>query len=142
MEDEALTRGAAMAFYTVTSLAPILLIVIAIAGLFFGRDAAQNTLSGQFQSLMGQQSAGMLQSIIQNANQKSSGILATIVGVVTLLITASGVFGEMQSALNTIWKAKPDGHDCFTADPGRKSRQPIGLVAGARISGSAISLRY
>ena len=109
VEDEALTRGAAMSFYAITSLAPILLIVIAIAGLFFGRDAAQNALTGQFQSLMGQQGAEMLQSIIQNAGQKSSGVLATIVGVVTLLITASGVFGEMQSALNTIWKARPEG---------------------------------
>jgi membrane protein len=109
IEDEALSRGAAMAFYAVTALAPVLLIVIAIAGLVFGQDAAQNALTGQFQSLMGRQSAEMLQSIIQNAGQKSSGILATIVGVVTLLITASGVFGEMQSALNTIWKAKPEG---------------------------------
>ena len=109
MEDEALTRGAAMAFYAVTSLAPILLIVIAIAGLVFGRDAAQHALTDQFQSLMGKQSAEMLQSIIENAGKKSSGVLATIVGVVTLLIAASGVFGEMQSSLNTIWKAKPTG---------------------------------
>ena len=109
MEDEALTRGAAMAFYAVTSLAPILLIVIAIAGLFFGQDAARNALTDQFQSLMGKQSAEMLQSIIENAGKKSSGILATIVGVVTLVIAASGVFGEMQSSLNTIWKTKPTG---------------------------------
>jgi membrane protein len=109
IEDEALTRGAAMAFYAVTSLGPILLIVVAIAGLFFGQDAARNALTDEFQSLMGQQSAEMLQTVIKNAGQKSSGIIATIVGVVTLLITASGVFGEMQSALNTIWKAKPKG---------------------------------
>jgi membrane protein len=92
IEDEALTRGAAMAFYTVTSLAPILLIVIAIAGLFFGRDAAQNALSGQLQSLMGQQSAEMLQSIIQNASQISSSILATIVA------TGCGFFRRSDSA--------------------------------------------
>lgn len=109
MEDEALTRGAAMAFYTVTSLAPILLIVIAIAGLFFGEDAAQHALTGEFQSLIGKQSAEILQSIIENAGKKSSGILATAVGVVTLLIAASGVFGEMQRSLNTIWKTKPTG---------------------------------
>src|ERR1700709_717430 len=109
MEDGALSSGASMAFYAVTSLAPILLIVVAIAGLVFGEDAARNALSGQFQSLMGQQSAELLQGAIQNAGTKSSGILATIIGVVTLIVTASGVFGEMQSALNVIWKASPQG---------------------------------
>ena len=109
MADEALGRGAAMAFYAVTALAPVLLIMVAIAGLVFGDDAAQNALKGQFQSMMGAQSAEMLQGLIKNAGQKSSGIIATIIGVVTLLITASGVFGEMQSALNAIWNAKPEG---------------------------------
>lgn len=109
IDDDALSRGASMAFYAVTSLAPILLIVVAIAGLVFGEDAARHALSGQFQSLMGQQSADLLQGAIQNAGTKSSGILATIIGVVTLLVTASGVFGEMQSALNVIWKASPQG---------------------------------
>jgi membrane protein len=109
MADEALSRGAAMAFYAVTALAPVLLIIVAIAGLVFGDDAAQNALTGQFQSMMGEQSAEMLQGVIRNAGQKSSGIVATVIGVVTLLITASGVFGEMQSALNAIWNAKPEG---------------------------------
>jgi membrane protein len=109
IDDDALSRGASMAFYAVTSLAPILLIVVAIAGLVFGRDAAQNALAGQFETLMGHQSATMLQGAIQNAGQKSSGVIATIIGAVTLLVTASGVFGEMQAALNAIWKAKPQG---------------------------------
>lgn len=61
VDDDALSRGASMAFYAVTSLAPILLIVVAIAGLFFGRDAAQNALAGQFEILMGRESATMLQ---------------------------------------------------------------------------------
>jgi membrane protein len=109
IDDDALSRGASMAFYAVTSLAPILLIVVAIAGLVFGRDAAQNALAGQFETLMGHQSATMLQEAIQNAGQKSAGVIATIIGVVTLLVTASGVFGEMQAALNAIWKANPQG---------------------------------
>lgn len=109
MDDGALSKGASMAFYAVTSLAPILLIVVAIAGLVFGEDAARNALAGQFQSLMGQQSADLLQGIITGAGKKSSGILATVIGVVTLVATASGVFGEMQTALNTIWKAEPRG---------------------------------
>jgi membrane protein len=109
IEDEALSRGAAIAFYTVTSTAPILLIVVAIAGLAFGREAAQGALTAQFGSLMGQQTADILQSAVSNASGKSSGILATVIGLITVLVTASGIFGEMQSALNAIWKAKPQG---------------------------------
>jgi len=107
IEDEALTRGAAIAFYTVTSIAPVLLIVIAIAGIVFGRDAAQNALSSQFSGLMGRQTAEVLQSAIASAAGKSSSIIATIIGVATLIATASGVFGEMQAALNAIWRTKP-----------------------------------
>ena len=107
VDDEALSRGAAIAFYTVTSIAPVLLIVVAVAGLAFGRDAAQNAISTQLSGLMGQQTANVLQSAVASAAGKSLGILATIIGVATLIATASGVFGEMQSALNAIWKAKP-----------------------------------
>ncbi|MBV8839445.1 MAG: YihY/virulence factor BrkB family protein [Alphaproteobacteria bacterium] len=109
IDDEALTRGAAIAFYTVTSLAPVLLLVVAVAGLVFGRDAAQSAVLQQLSGLMGAQTAGVLQSALASASAKSSGILAGIVGIVTLLVTASGVFGEMQTALNRIWKAEPSG---------------------------------
>jgi len=107
LEDEALSRGAAIAFYTVTSLAPILLIVIAIAGLAFGHEAAQNAITSQLAGLMGEQTADILQSAVASASSKSSGIFATLIGIVTLLITASGVFGEMQTALNKIWDVEP-----------------------------------
>ena len=126
-DDDALSRGASMAFYAVTSLAPILLIVVAIAGLVFGEDAARNALAGQFQGLMGQQSADLLQAAISNAGQKSSGILATIIGVVTLLVTASGVFGEMQAALNAIWKADAKGASLSRLIRARAAS--LGLVA-------------
>jgi membrane protein len=106
VDDEALSRGAAIAFYAVTSLAPVLLIVIAIVGLLFGQDAAQNAISGQFSALMGQQAADVLQSVIASASTKSSGIVATVIGIAMLVVTASGVFGEMQTALNTIWKTR------------------------------------
>ena len=109
INDEALSRGAAIAFYTVTSIAPVLLIVIAVAELAFGREAAQNAIIGQLSDLMGQQTAEVIQTAVASAASKSSGILATIVGIVVLLVTASGVFGEMQAALNAIWKAKPKG---------------------------------
>jgi membrane protein len=109
IDDEALSRGAAIAFYAATSIAPVLLIVIAIAGLAFGRDAAQNAITAQLSGLMGQQTAEVLQSAVASAAGKSSGIVATVVGIITLFATASGVFGEMQSALNAIWKVQPTG---------------------------------
>ena len=109
INDEALSRGAAIAFYTVTSIAPVLLIVIAIAGLAFGQDAAQNALTAQLSGLMGQQTAEVLQTAVASASSKSSSVLATMVGIITLIVTASGVFGEMQTALNAIWKAEPKG---------------------------------
>jgi membrane protein len=109
IEDEALSRGAAIAFYTVTSIAPILLIVVAIAGFVFGRAAAQGAITAQLSGLMGQQTADILQSAVANSANTSSGTLATILGLIAVIVTASGVFGEMQSALNAIWKAKPEG---------------------------------
>jgi membrane protein len=109
IDDEALSRGAAIAFYAVTSIAPVLLIVIAIAGLAFGQDAAENAIKGQLSALMGEQTADVVQTAVANASGKSSGILATLIGIATLIATASGVFGEMQSALNAIWKVQPSG---------------------------------
>jgi membrane protein len=109
IDDDALSRGAAIAFYTTTSMAPLLLIVIAIAGLAFGRDAARNAIISQLSGLMGAQTAEVLQSAVASVAGKSSGILATTVGIITLIATASGVFGEMQSALNAIWKVTPKG---------------------------------
>jgi membrane protein len=107
--DDALSRGASISFYTVTSIGPVLFIVVAIAGLAFGEDAARGAIAGQLTGLMGSASADLVQTVVQSASGKSSGILASAVGAATLLITASGVFGEMQSALNAIWKVQPQG---------------------------------
>jgi membrane protein len=109
IEDEALSRGAAISFYTVTSIAPVLYIVVAIAGLAFGRDAARGAIADQVSGLMGKESADLLQNAIKSAADTSSGVLATVVGLVTLVVAASGVFGEMQSALNAFWKVEPRG---------------------------------
>jgi membrane protein len=109
IDDGALSRGAAIAFYTVTSIAPILLIVIAVAGLAFGREAAQGAITAQLGGLMGKQTADVIQSALASASGKSSSIGASIIGIVTLIVTASGVFGEMQTALNAIWKTDPTG---------------------------------
>ena len=107
VEDKAPRLGAALAYYTVFSLAPLMLIVIAVAGFFFGQEAAQNQLVGQLRGMVGQQGAEALQSMIQNASKPSHGIVASIVGFAILLFGASGVFGQLQDSLNTIWEVKP-----------------------------------
>src|SRR6478672_13551523 len=87
IDDEALTRGAAIAFYTVTSIGPVLFIVVAIAGLVFGEDAARGAIAEQLGGLMGRQSADLLQTAIQNAATKTTGFLATAIGLIALIIT-------------------------------------------------------
>jgi len=99
--------GAALAYYTIFSLAPLLLIVIAIAGLVFGHEAAQGKIFEQLRGVLGSTTAAAMQEMVKNAAKPKSGSLATIIGVVTLILGASGVFGQLKDALNTIWDVKP-----------------------------------
>ena len=103
LDNGGLSRGAAIAFYAITSIGPVLLIIVAIAGLVLGEEAARGALMGKLQAIMGEQSAAFLQNAIGSASNHGSGLLATLIGIVSLIITASGVFGEMQVALNAIW---------------------------------------
>jgi membrane protein len=103
--DEALTRGAAIAFYAVTAIAPTLFIAVAIASLGFGPDAARGAIAYQLRHLMSRESAQVLQLAISHAPGTSTGLVSSIIGVATLILTASGVFGEMEDALNVIWRA-------------------------------------
>lgn len=107
IEHEDLTRGAAIAYYTIFSIGPLLIIVIAIAGLVFGHDAAQGAIVAQLSGLVGRPSAEILQSTIRSASLPGAGVFATIIGVGTLLLTATGALAEIQSALNAIWRAAP-----------------------------------
>lgn len=107
-EDKVSLWAAALAYYTIFSLAPLLLIAIAIAGVAFGEDAARGEIVGQIQGLVGKEGATAIQSMIQNAHRPGSGgAIATIIGIATLLFGASGVFGQLQDALNAIWGVKP-----------------------------------
>ncbi len=107
-EDNVPLFAAALAYYTIFSLAPLLVIAIAIAGAFFGEEAAQREIAGQIQGIVGKDGAEAIQAMIQNANKPNAGgAIATLLGVVTLLLGASGVFGQLQTALNTIWEVKP-----------------------------------
>jgi membrane protein len=99
--------GAALAYYTIFSIAPLLLIAIAIAGLVFGREAAGGQIYGQLRGVLGPESAEMIQKMVEAAAKPKAGSIATIVGVVTLLLGASGVIGQLKDALNTIWDVKP-----------------------------------
>lgn len=107
LTNDALSRGAAIAFYAATSLAPVLLIVVAIAGLVFGQDAARGAISEELGQLLGPSGGDFIKSILDRSSDPGSGTIATIFGVVTVLIAASGVFGEMHTALNATFKAKP-----------------------------------
>jgi len=109
IEDNALSRGAAIAYYAVLSIGPLLVICIAIAGLVFGEEAARGAMVGQLKGMMGDQAAELLQTAIKSASNKTSGIWATILGIGTLIFTVSGVFGELQTTLNYIWRAEPKG---------------------------------
>jgi membrane protein len=106
-EDKAPRLAAALSYYTVFSLAPLLIVVIAVAGLFWGQEAVQGRLDEQIQGLVGRDGADMIQEIIVNARRPQESMVATILGLVTLLLGASGVFGQLQDALNTVWGVQP-----------------------------------
>ncbi len=109
LDDRAPTMGAAIAYYMVFSLAPMLVMVIAIAGLAFGQKAAEGALFDGLADLVGSESAGAVQAMLRSASSTRTGILATVVGFGTLIIGATAVFSELQSALNVIWKAPASG---------------------------------
>ena len=91
------------------ALGPILLIITALVGFFYGDAAARGALLGKLSSVMGFRTADFLQSAIKSAGSHGAGVAATIFGVVSLVVTATGAFGELQSALNAIWRAQPKG---------------------------------
>ena len=104
IDDHAQSMGAALSYYTVFSIAPLLLIAISVAGLVFGQDAAQGAVVGQLQGLIGQNGAQAIQDLLKNVSRPSSGIVATVVGVAVLVIGATSVFAELQDDLNRIWQ--------------------------------------
>ena len=123
IDDYAPSMGAALAYYTVFSVAPLLLIVISVAGLVFGQDAARGEIVGQLQGLMGAEAAKAVEGLLTTVSKPAQGILATVIGVVVLLIGATTVFGELQDALDRIWRA-----------PARKSSGLWGLLRARLLS--------
>jgi membrane protein len=116
--DNAPRLGAALAFYTILSISPLVIFVVAIVSLVFSRASAQGLLLAQVHSLLGTSGRDAVQAMLASGRQHSTGVFSTILGLVTLVFGASGVFGELRSALNMIWKVEPQSGS--------------GLVAAAR----------
>jgi membrane protein len=96
--------GASLAFYTLLSLAPLLLVVVSVAGLVFGQKAAESQIVWQIQGLVGAQGANGVQILLEGSRNTAHGLIATLIGLLTLLFGASGVLIELGDALNTIWE--------------------------------------
>src|SRR5512134_2813813 len=107
LDDEAPSMGAALSYYTVFSIAPLLLIAISVAGLVFGAEAARGEIIGQLAGLIGTDSAKAIEGMLQAASEPAKGTLGTLVGLVVLLVGATTVFAELETSLNRIWRT-PD----------------------------------
>lgn len=106
-KDKASRMAAALAYYTTFSLGPLLIILIAVVGLVFGPRAAQGQIAGEIEGLVGRQGAQAIQMVIDAASRPSSGVVATVIGIATLVLGAAGAFEQLQDALNTIWEVQP-----------------------------------
>src|SRR5687767_15222800 len=104
-DDYAPSMGAALSYYTLFSIAPLLLIVISVAGWFFGDQAVRGELTGALQELMGAEGAKAIEGLLASVSQSKEGIIATVVGVFVLILGATTVFGELQNDLDRIWRA-------------------------------------
>lgn len=104
LDDYVPSMGAALAYYTMFSLAPLLLIVVSVAGLVFGEDAARGEIQAQLKDLMGESGAGAVQGLLASVREPGEGLTATAVGLVLLFVGATTVFAELQDALDRIWR--------------------------------------
>lgn len=104
-DDYAPSMGAALAYYTMFSIAPLLLIIIAVAGWVFGAEAARGEILAQLDGLMGKDGATMIEGLLKSVSEPDKSATAAVIGVVVLLLGATSVFGELQDALDRIWRA-------------------------------------
>jgi membrane protein len=105
VDDYAQSMGAALAYYTMLSIAPFLLIVISLAGMIFGVEAARGEIAVQLEALMGRQGAEAVEKLLESASKPAESIAAAVFGLVLLLVSATSVFAELQDALDRIWRA-------------------------------------
>jgi membrane protein len=107
MEDKASRLAASLAFYTLLSVAPLLVLLVSMLGLFYGDEAARGEVASQLVAALGHEASRGIEALIAEARVPAHGVLGTVAGVVVLLFGASGVFGELQSSLNTVWEIEP-----------------------------------
>jgi len=130
VDDRASSMGAALAYYTTFSMAPLLLIVISVAGFFFGQEAAQGALLGQMQDIVGGEAARMVQTLLASSRDVSGSLTSMAFGAVGLVMGATTVFGELQADLNRIWKLPPSQKGNAVEQFVRTRLISFGLVIG------------
>lgn len=140
-DDYAPSMGAALAYYTVFSIAPLLVIVIAAAALIFGQDAAQAAIIEQASGMIGENAAKAIDGMLASAQKPKEGMIASALGIVVLIIGATTVFAELETNLNRVWKVEPEkgsGGLAFRAHAparlwnGPGDRFPADCLAGRR----------
>lgn len=130
IDDFAPSMGAAIAYYTMFSLAPMLIIAIAVAGFIFGQEAAQGEIVNQIRGLVGNEGAIAIQGLIKSANEPATGIMATVISVITLVIGSTAVFAELQSALDRIWRVPTPAKESGIWNLLRTRLLSFGLILG------------
>ena len=129
IDDCAPSMGAALAFYTLFSITPLLLIVISVAGIWFGPEAARGEIFGQLQALVGSAGAAAIQELLESVNRPASGIAGMVTGLILMLVGATTVFVELQDALDRIWRA-PERHGSGLWHLLRTRLLSFGLILG------------
>lgn len=127
-EDYVPSMGAALAYYTMFSLAPLLLIVVSVSGLLFGEDAARGEIQSQLRGLMGDRGAGAVQDLLASVREPTGGLTATAVGLVLLLVGATTVFAELQHALDRIWRLPDRPHESGWLTLVRARLMALGMI--------------
>jgi YihY family inner membrane protein len=130
VDDYAPSMGAALAFYTLFSIAPLFIFIIALAGFIFGPDAAQGEIVAQLRGRIGVDAAAVVQSLIKSVSRPTEGVIATVVSILTLFIGATSVFSEVQSALNRIWRMPDPASGSILSNLVRTRLLSFGMVLG------------
>lgn len=128
--DDVPRLGASLSYYTLFALAPILIVAISIAGLAFGPEAVRGEIVGQIQGLVGREGARAVQAMLEGAAKPSNSVPATIIGIITFFLGATGAFLELQTALNAVWRVKPKEGQSFIRSLVQQRLISFGLVVG------------
>jgi membrane protein len=139
IDDKAATRGAALAYYSMFSIAPIVILAVSLAGVVYGQDAASGKMAEQLEGTVGPTVAGPIEALVRSASNPTSSALAATAGLLAALFGAAGFFGELQDALNTMWQVKPQpGRALLRVVRDRAFSFAMVLAAGALLLASLV----